>query len=333
MLILSFRDMSVPRCGGITPGVFYDLANVGPGLQWWNPPPPLSLIPDAYPIVGGKHVCFLIHGFNVDRDSGYTGYGVFGQEMEGEGMRCNRAHPVNLLVTGVDELVPVLWPGDWYFPTNYPFLLPDIRLIGRYFAQLLLSATTRISRVSFVTHSMGVRVALETMQQTLQLAPIASFRAPRFETVVFTAPAVTDEVLDDPDYSAAVGALRRIVVVSSRGDRVLQYAFPAGNEVEQALWPRDPGADDALGRYGPRLRPGSQALGKTEWYEMPLQSDQVPHDYNHGDYVPSPWQPDPDVSYGNGWTAKHVVIGQLAQAVLNGGIPPAPPAKQVTPRT
>jgi hypothetical protein len=326
MLILSFRDMSVPRCGGVTPGMFYDLANIGPAQQWWGPPPRYSYIPDAAPIVAGKHVCFLVHGFNVNRDCGYTGFGAFSQEMTpGEGL-LDSLHPaIDLLVSGVDLLIPVLWAGDWYLPANYPFLLPDIRLTGKYFAQLLLSASTRISRVSFVTHSMGVRLALETMQQTLALATRASFKPPLFETAIFTAPAASDQILGDPDYEAAVIALRKIVVVSSRADTVLEYAFPPGNAVEQALWSRDPGDDDALGRYGPRLKPGSNALGKTEWYEIPFNIGQ-----NHGDYVPSPWQLAPP--YPNGWSDKRIRIGRLAQAILNGGVPPDPPASKVTPR-
>ncbi len=333
MLVLSFRDMSTSRCSAVTAAAVYELAGVAPGLQW-QPPPRLTLANWGQVRRGlaGKHVCFLLHGFNVDRDNGYTGFGAAGQEMGTSGAlpgAAPPAGPLDLSVKGVDVVVPVLWAGDWYLPINYPFLLPDIRLTGGYFADLILSSATQMSRVSFVTHSMGVRVALETIQQTMAKAKKAGYRTPVFDTAIFTAGAASDEVLDDPDYADAVDAVDRFVVVSSRADTILSDFFPGGNAVEQALWENDPGADAALGRYGPRLKQGSKALGKTRWYEIPQGSgDRL--DANHGDYFPSPWEPVPD--YPNGWSAKRITIGEISQAVLDNQALAWPPAKPVTPR-
>jgi hypothetical protein len=330
MLVLSFRDMTTARCSAVTAASFFELSQVDPEFDWKGPPPLRSVTwLQAGARLAGKHVGFLVHGFNVNRDFGYTGFGAVSQEMTyGEGALPVAGFPrarANLAVAGIDLLVPVLWAGDWYLPVNYPFLLPDIRRTGAYFADLFLSGAARPARVSFMTHSMGARVVLETVQQTLSGAA-ARQRPPVFETCLFTAPAVSDEVLDDSNYADAVAAVERFVVVSSRADTVLSGAFPWGNAVEQALWPRDPGADDALGRYGPRLKPGSAALGKTEWYEIPLNVGQ-----NHGDYVPSPLAP-VDVDYPNGWFAKCLDIGKLGQAVLEWETPPYPPAKLVTAR-
>jgi hypothetical protein len=326
MLVLSFRDMSTATDSAVTTAAVYDLGDVEPAFVW-SPPPPYTLAQwDAVKRAWqGKHVCFLVHGFNCDRDNGYTGFGAAAQEMGPGAALPSEPDPpgaFDLQVGGVDVVVPVLWSGDWYLPINYPFLLPNVRLTGKYFAQLILSSATQMSRVSFVTHSMGARVVLETIQQTLALAAkTPGARAPLFETAMFTAAATSDEVLDDPDYADAVGAVQKFVVVSSRSDTVLSGAFPLGNAVEQALWPNDPGADDALGRYGPRLKPGSPALPKTQWYEVPPNVGQ-----DHNDYFPWPWQP--VAPYLNGWSGKRVNIGLLSQAVLDhtpaGWISPSP---------
>jgi hypothetical protein len=328
MLVLSFRDMSVPRCGAVTSGYFYRLPGVTPHIAW-DPAPTLTLESwfNAGALLEGKRVCFLVHGFNVNRDFGYTGLGAVSQEMTPHcGALSMVAPPADLDVSGIDILVPVLWAGDWYLPINYPFLLPDIRLTGRYFAELILSPSINPASVSFITHSMGARVVLETVQQTMAMAGIR--KTPIFDTCLFTAPAVSDQVFDDPDYAQAVAAVRRFVVVSSPADTTLSGAFVWGNGVEQALWPRDPGADIALGLTGPRLHKNSAALGKTQWYEIPATIGQ-----NHSDYLPRPLAPPPPPVLPNGWFEKSINIGRLAKAVLERRTPPppCPPASPVLP--
>jgi hypothetical protein len=329
MLVLSFRDMTVGSRGGVTSAAVYNLKDVTPAFAW-NPAPPFTLAgwSDVQLALQGKHVGFLVHGFNVGRDSGYTALGALGQELAGAGVLPTLPQPpgaFNFHAAGVDVVVPVLWPGDGYGPLYYPFLLGDVRLVGKYFSDFIRSAATQMARVSFLTHSMGARVVLETVQQTVVAAAKSGQRVPIFDTAVMTAAATSDEVLDDPNYAAAVDAIRRFVVVSSRADKVLSLAFPSGNLMEQILTFNDPGADDALGRYGPRLKAQSKALGKTEWYEIPAQIGQ-----DHGDYLPHPDTPTPP--YPNGWFDKSLRIGQLAEAVFDGGVPPWPPAKPVTPR-
>ena len=326
MLVLSFRDMSVPRCGAVTSAAMYHLDPIDAAMAW-DPAPPLTLASwaEVGHVLAGKHVCFLVHGFNVNRDRGYTGLGAMGQEMLPGGALAGLAAPagpLNFYVRGVDVIVPVLWAGDWYLPINYPLLLPDVRKTGKYFSDLILSAATRMARVSFVTHSMGARVMFETVQQTVAAANKAGFTRPIFDTAMVMAAATSDEIFDDPDYADAVDAVRRFVVVTSRADTVLSLAFPPGNAVEQALWPNDPGSDAALGRYGPRLKPGSKALGKTVWYEVPPPENADEPGQNHGDYVPSPW--DLDAPYPNGWSDKRVGIGKLAQAILDRRTPAWP---------
>ena len=331
MLALAFRDMAVNQCGGVTPANACDLSPAFGGRRWW--PPPASFTELDLHAVGqslrGKHVCFTVHGFNVDRDDGATGFGTHAQECGLGGALLSLTPQVNLYTAGVDIVIPVLWAGDWYLPINYPFLLPDIRLTGKYFADLITSGIWPIHEISFLTHSMGVRVVMETIQQATQMATTAGKRLPRINTAIFTAPAVSDQIFDDPDYADSVNIVRNFVVVSSKADTILSQAFPAGNAVEQQLWANDPGADEALGRYGPRVQQGSKALGKIQWYEIPLPTDPNDPGQNHGDYFPTPSAPVPP--YPNGWSSKRVKIGQLSQTLLNGQKPAWPPEKLVAP--
>jgi len=330
--------MSVNACAGVTPAAIYDIGQVQQGRAWWPAqaawPYPALDFQKFGQMIRGAHVCFLIHGFNVNRDEGYTGLGAAAQEMALGGALLNLATPPgqkDLYIPGLDFVIPLLWSGDWYLPVNYPFLLPDIRLTGRYFARMMLGEGLHFDRISFVTHSMGARVALEALQQTVVMAKQNSAaRLPVFEKVIFTAAAVSDQALDDLDYADAVDAVKNFTVVSSLADTVLSGAFPWGNAVEQALWANDPGTDSALGRYGPRLQRASKALSKTSWYPVPPPPPG--RDYvapNHGDYFPRPAAPRP--GYPNGWWEDPVMIGQLSQAVLADQAPPWPPQRPVTP--
>ena len=160
-------------------------------------------------------------------------------------------------------------------------------------------------RVSFVTHSMGARVALETVRAAL--AGGGRYTLPAFDTAILTAGAVADDIMDQADFADTVAAFRRFVVVSSTADKVLSGFFPTGNAVEQALWRDDPGRDEALGLYGPRLKNGSAALLKTSWYRLT--------DHDHSDYVPEPASPGPP--YPNGWSAKREAIAEIVQGTLD----------------
>lgn len=314
MLILSFRDMSTPRCSAVTAAEPYFIDGIAPAFPW-SPAPGRALRAgdrewlEVTRTVKDKHVCFLVHGFNVDRDGGYTGLGAMAQEMAGGGALAGAVPPIDLRTTGVDVVVPVLWAGDWYLPINYPFLLGDIRATARHFAEFIWSAASQMRRVSFVTHSMGARVVLETVLQTLSAQ--GGHRLPVFDTAIFTAAAVTDQALGLDWYAPAVAAFRRIAVVSSTADEVLGGAFPAGNAVEEALWWNDPGRDVALGLDGPQLAPAAPARAKTTWYPQ--------SDHKHADYLPRPLAPDSPPKYANGWSDKRLKVAETAQGILDDG--------------
>ena len=271
---LSFRDIASASTG-VTAGEVYALDGVGPDTAWpgagvsganWVP---WDKVPDLF---RNKRVCFVVHGFNVDRDRGVRGGGPVSQECEGLGS-------LGLAISSLDMVVTVLWPGDGFLGWSWFTAYDHSKTTGARFAAFLVSSAFTASEVSFVSHSLGARVVLETVAQTVPLHPRFAFGA-----AVLAAAAVDDNALDDPEYAVAAAALRRIVILSSRMDEVLKVFFTLGSIAEQALWSSYDGDARALGRYGPAFTAGSPAPPKTEWYEIQPQIGQ-----DHGDYLPAPW--------------------------------------------
>jgi hypothetical protein len=188
------------------------------------------------------------------------------------------------------------------------------------FAEFLTSSAQTASVVSFVSHSLGARVVMETVAQAN--APGRS--PPVFDMAIMAAAATNDDVLDDPTYAAGVRALRRIVVISSWKDSVLAKAFPLGNEVEAALWTNDKGSTRALGRYGPKaLKTDSPAKGKVAWYDVDPGLG-----CGHDGYLPSPWGfPAPNLTV-NGWNANRGHFAQFLRSAFTPG-PFTPPAAMI----
>jgi len=239
-----------------------------------------------------REVWFLIHGFNTDRDRGFMSSGAAVQEFMRLGVQADPAFPP------FDDIMPVLWPGDaaGFKPivgAAYPTQIEDVRETACRFASLLLDPATRPARINFITHSLGARVALDTLREMLDRDPMG----PAPGTLLMMAPAADDDILDDPRFDKAVRALDRIVVLSSSRDRVLQWTFPAGDILEAILQRgRERTTARALGRFGPRLKADSPARGKTEWRHF---QDWVGQDHN--DYNAWPWA---FAAKANGWDAR-----------------------------
>lgn len=277
MLVLSFRDLSAPRGGAVTPAAMLELPAAADAAFDWNDPASLRerLRGGSAAWLGGDRVqaalsgrplCFLLHGFNVGRDKGYAGLGAWAKALIPD--------------AGAGLAIPVLWPGDWMLPgVNYPFELADVRSTAARFSEFLAGPAAGAAGLSFVTHSMGARVALETLARPIRRAPV--------EALLLTAPAVDEGALDDPRFAPAVESVHRIVVVSSIKDSVLRDAFPLGDRVEAALWRGEHASTRALGAFGPRLKPGSMVAAKLRWFSIDAADD-----YGHDDYVPAPWRRD-----------------------------------------
>lgn len=296
---LAFRDIASSSTG-VTAGELYALDPVTPATAW----PPVQLTGASWTpwsqvaeVFRGKRVCFVIHGFNFNVDHGVKAGGPMSQEYEGLG-------PLGLAMSGADLVVTVLWPGDGLIGWSWFTALQHSRTVGARFADFLTSPAFTGSEVSFISHSLGARVVLETVAQTCKRTSKI-----RFDTAVLTAAAVDDTALDDAELAAGSAALRRIVILSSLEDGVLKVFFTAGAAVECALW-RDYDTDTrALGRYGPAFKPDSSNPAKTEWYEILSSEGQ-----DHGDYLPRGWTPPPPP---NGWSDKRRKVAEFCRDVFD----------------
>jgi len=307
---LAFRD---PKglSQGVTAAGVYRQAGVDAGLADWSPVKLKGADWVAWDRVAevfrGKRVCFLVHGFNVSVDHGVKGGGPAAQEYQALGA-------MGLKMSGADLVVPVLWPGDGFIAWSYFTAFRHARTVGARFADFLISRAFPAAEVSFVSHSLGARVVLETVTQGAARRPAA---APwRFGTAVLTAAAVDEGVLDQASFAAGVAALPRVVVLSSGRDEILSKGFVIGDRIEGFLWAdyRATGGGDgrALGRFGPAFATPSAARGRTEWYEVADSEDQ-----EHGDYLPAAWD-DAGPGFVNGWTRKRRQAAEFCRGVLGG---------------
>lgn len=328
MYVLSFRDLSGRHAQGITAGELLEFPTVGKTTDWRRPESLRDrfLAGEARRVDWGaaagvfadKRVCFIVHGFNVDRDHGYAGYGAMAQELLGLGPVLNLPP-----VSGADLVIPILWPGDWYLPAiNYPFEMGDVRETGRRFGAFLRGPAAQAESFAFVSHSLGARVVLETITQAVLSGPPPQAT---FELAILSAPAADQDELDNPRYRAGVKVLERIMVVSSPDDEVLGFAYPAGNIIEAALWRGEKARARALGRHGPKaLKPDSPAREKLRWFQI-AEGPKDP--CLHGDYFPAPW-----AGAARAWNRQRKAFGQFLHQALGPGFRPAWPPERDLPR-
>ncbi len=266
---LSFRDIASNGLG-VTSGEVYVQRDVTPATDWPHTAPssfewvPWAQVPELF---RNKRVCFLVHGFNVPVSHAVWCEGPAAQEFEALG-------PLGLKITAADLVVVVMWPGDGLIGWSWFNAIDSSKDTAGRFAEFLASSAFTASEVAFVSHSLGARVVLETVERAISLGARAAFT-----TAVLMAAAVHDDALDDAEYAASSARLGRIVVVSSMKDEVLAIAFGLGGFAERAMWPA---ISRALGRFGPAFKSGSRFPAKTEWYEIRPALDQ-----GHGDYLPA----------------------------------------------
>lgn len=301
-LILSFRDGE--KGGGVMAARLYRLPSGGS--------PPTRTVDDfkAQLNSGRLHepspseaaadlrgrVLFLVHGFNVSRSHGLWS----GEELGGQAL-------------AYDTVVAVLWPGDSAIigPLVYPKVLDPARATAEKFVTFLVDNLGTGADASFVTHSFGVRVVLETVRGLL--AARAGPRA-RFADAIFMAAADDHAVFQQDRYRAVVDAFSRVVVVSSFGDDVLKRVYPLGDWLEDLLHRGEHGDHRALGRYGPVLRRGDPLNDKIVWFEV----DPVV-DHGHDHYLPWPWETHPQ--YAGGWNDKRIRVRDFLAEAVGGGVP------------
>jgi pimeloyl-ACP methyl ester carboxylesterase len=188
----------------------------------------------------------LVHGFNdADSEAAEEYFGFRTRQKEIFGIPD---------VTDFDRRFgDTFWPGDadwWSFFDKvdfliYPGAVHNAVQAAKELAELLWRMPS-LQRVDFIGHSLGCRVALETMLL------LRTRTLPIIGRVVLMAAAVPSEMLERGGKFyrlltelAAEGT--DIRVLHSKQDSVLHYAFPYG----QSLAGRNEASDRALGRFGP----------------------------------------------------------------------------------
>ncbi|MEB0040411.1 MULTISPECIES: alpha/beta hydrolase [unclassified Pseudomonas] len=201
----------------------------------------------------GHDVLFATHGFNVNRNDGIES--LTGWE--------------RLLELGPNTLfVGVLWPGDsrWVPVLDYPFedseAITSAGLLAAFVDRHFGAATS----LSFVSHSLGARVILETITQ--MKLPVTQ--------AILMAGAINDNCLNT-QYKATAGKLKTLSILASLEDHVLAVAFPLGNPLAGVVDKGHPYWQGALGRDGP---------------DLPCPDNVDPHweipnewKYDHSDYL------------------------------------------------
>ncbi len=208
-----------------------------------------------------RHIVFLIHGFNLDRREGRTAM-------------HNLA--MNLPNMRDAALVSVLWPGDhWAGPISYAFESRDADDTAIELARYIVRVLRTNARISFVTHSLGARVALSAIQQ---IGRVGFFT----DQVCMMAAAIDDFSLVTPeDYRNAVSKCSRVAVLASRRDNVLKFAYPAGDLLQSFVFWQSDNFGKALGYHGPK----SKGANRVPFHVFHSQINDG-RNVGHSDYIP-----------------------------------------------
>jgi esterase/lipase superfamily enzyme len=183
-----------------------------------------------------RHLVLFVHGFNNSFDQAQGSY--------------------NAVFTGVlADAVHFFWPGDTRSnalvdAASYPVQITSardsaVRLVA--FLSQLRGPDNTPAEVSFVCHSLGSRLVLEALREVV--ATGVTFPAVR--VVALMAAAVPVDLLQPGAVlEAAARHARTLAVYYSMKDRVLQFAFPAGQAAAAAANIEAAAYTRAVGRFG-----------------------------------------------------------------------------------
>lgn len=194
-----------------------------------NPNPARPLEAALLQAIQGRDVLLGTHGFHVNRADGIE----------------NLSHWTEWLDLGPNGLfVGVLWAGDsrWVPFVDYPIEGDEAIKSGQLLAKYLLARFSIAATLSFVSHSLGARVVLETIRGLSASSKLRS--------ATLMAAAIDDTCLNE-EYQDAVQSIERVSVLASHCDEVLKWAFPGGNLLSGIVTRGEPYWHGALGRYGP----------------------------------------------------------------------------------
>ncbi len=212
---------------------------------------------------GNDSVLILVHGYDNSLKDAATSYSTFINDL------------IAKFPTYIGQIAEFYWPGDspiriisvLSFPDQ---IQPAIESAHRLSAYLwnLKGARNGPMEISFVGHSLGCRVVLELLALWTGGMPPNI----RVGTVVLMAAAVLVKHVDQGGQLRAATTLTDDgLVLSSKGDQVLHWAFPLGETAaREGFFPT------AVGRFG-----GPQQTWKAS---LPMFASDKP--YTHGSYWP-----------------------------------------------
>lgn len=182
----------------------------------------------------------LIHGYNVNRQNGETGFATFGSLTAKYGVTD---------VSLFGQVVGFLWPGDvnirFISGLFYPAKIGPAEDSGALLANFLLNLRGPGGvpiQVILVPHSLGNRVALELINDILAQS---NRTWGRMEGICLMAAAVPVGMVNGNAKLAAAARSLRTRTFFSKADRVLHWAFPAGETVAgEGFFPQ------AIGLFG-----------------------------------------------------------------------------------
>ena len=230
-------------------------------------------------------ITFLIHGYNVNKRAG---------------QRSLLQLATHLAASSDSASVMTLWPGDdpRLSFSSYPIEGRDADDTAAELVRFVDRVVMPGAELSFVSHSLGARVALESAKRL-------KGHKVKIAHICLLAAAVDDICLASPAaYRDVALSATRIVILASEGDRVLRLAYPAGDFLEQFFF-ADQIAGKALGFRGPKPYKGLGIPSQVQHVQLALAQK-----VDHGDYFPG----DPE-------TTKQVAAVKFAGAVLQGTEP------------
>ncbi len=203
--------------------------------------------------VAGKDVLLGVHGFNVNYRSGANSFGLLDD---------------TLGLAESEIFIGVLWPGDFWMPAvNYPFEGSDAMECGRRLADFCTRWLSEAQSLSFFSHSLGARLALEAVTHLDRRARMLCLAAAAINRDCLTA-----------EYRSAAANADTIFLLSSHSDTVLRLAFPLGDPISNLLHHDHAFFGAALGYEGPPS-PAAPPVA------FPRQI-QDGYRYKHGSYLP-----------------------------------------------
>jgi hypothetical protein len=211
--------------------------------------------------IKGQHLLIGTHGYNVNRCEGIRHVSNW------EGL---------VQLSSPSIFVGLLWPGDsiWAHGLDYPEEPKIANAAGDLIAPFLDANFGEAASISFVSHSLGARVVLQTVSKmTLQI-----------RRLTLMAGAIDDNCLNT-EYKAASRRIGKISVLASMKDEVLSALFPLGNLIGGIIAEGHPWWHAALGHCGPSKPTPANFQSP---FEIPSTWKYGHHDYLQVDQPPAP---------------------------------------------